>query len=151
MSNGNISGSGGNYNVRVSKQGEAVITVAADGKTYGTFPFRVKRIPDPVAKVAGKAGGNIKAGELRVQRGVQADLENFDFDAKFTVISFDMVFAARRQDLAISKGNGPAFNDVMKGYMNRAKPGDLLYLENVRVKGPDGQARSIPGITFKVM
>ncbi len=152
MTNGNITGSGGSYNVRVSQQGEAVVTVSADGKTYGKFPFRVKMIPDPIASVGSLEGnGNMSAGELRVQRGVIAKLKNFDFDAKFEVLSFDMVFAARRQDLAVSKGNGPLFNQQMTGYLQQAKPGDLIYVENLRVKGPDGTVRSIPGITIKVM
>jgi gliding motility-associated protein GldM len=152
MTNGNITGSGGNYNVRVSQQGEAIVTVAADGKSYGKFPFRVKMIPDPIASVGSLEGnGNMSAGELRVQRGVIAKLKNFDFDAKFEVLSYDMVFAARRQDLAVSKGNGPLFNQQMIGYLQQAKPGDLIYVENLRVRGPDGTVRSIPGITIKVM
>lgn len=152
MTNGTITGSGGSYNVRVTTQGEAVVTVAAENKTYGKFPFRVKMIPDPIASVGSLEGnGNMSAGELRVQRGVMAKLKNFDFDAKFEVLSYDMVFAARRQDLAVSKGNGPLFNPQMLGYLQQAKPGDLVYIENLRVKGPDGTVRSIPGITIKVM
>lgn len=152
MTNGSMTGSGGNYNVRVTSQGEALVTISADGKSYGKFPFRVKMIPDPIASVGSLEGnGNMSAGELRVQRGVIAKLKNFDFDAKFDVLSYDMVFAARRQDLAISKGNGPLFNQQMMGYLGQAKPGDLIYVENLKVKGPDGTVRSIPGITIKVM
>ncbi len=153
MSNGTISGSGGNYTVRVSKQGDANITVSdAAGTRYGSFPFRVKMIPDPIASVGKLEGsGNMRAAELRVQKGVRAILKNFDFDAKFSVLSYDMVFAARRQDLAVSKGNGPIFNQQMNSYIQRAKPGDLVYIENLRVRGPDGTTRKIPGITIKVI
>ncbi|MCP4122560.1 MAG: gliding motility protein GldM [Bacteroidetes bacterium] len=150
MSGGDISGSGGNYNVRVTKQGKASVNVTAAGENYGNFEFRVKRIPDPVAKVAGKAGGNIQAGELKVQKGIAAVLEGFDFDAKFNVVSYDLVYAAKRQDLAVARGNGASFNAQMKGYLGKAKPGDLYYFENVKVRGPDGQTRPIPGITFRV-
>ncbi len=151
MSGGTMTGGGGNYVVRVTQQGTAKVTVKdATGKTHGSFDFRVKRIPDPVAKVANKAGGNITAGELKVQKGIAAVLEGFDFDAKFRVVSFDMVYAARRADLAIARGNGPAFNGQMSGYLGRVKPGDLVYFENIKVRGPDGQTRPIPGITFRV-
>jgi gliding motility-associated protein GldM len=150
MTGGTITGSGGNYNVRVTQQGEANVNVSAAGENYGNFEFRVKRIPDPVAKIAGKPGGNITAGEIKVQKGIAAVLEGFDFDAKFNVVSFDMVYAAKRQDLAVARGNGAAFNGQMIGYLERAKPGDLYYFENVKVRGPDGQTRPIPGITFRV-
>lgn len=150
MTGGTISGGGGNYTVRVTQQGKANVNVSANGENYGNFEFRVKRIPDPVAKIANKPGGNISAGELKVQKGIAAVLEGFDFDAKFTVVSFDMVYAAKRQDLAVARGNGPSFNGQMQGYLGRAKPGDLFYFENVKVRGPDGQTRPIPGITFRV-
>jgi hypothetical protein len=31
------------------------------------------------------------------------------------------------------------------------KPGDTVYFEEVRVKGPDGTVRKIPGIVFKLV
>ena len=151
MTGGDISGANGTYVVRVNQQGTAEVSVRdASGKQHGKFDFRVKRIPDPVAKVANKPGGNITAGELKVQKGIAAILEGFDFDAKFKVVSFDMVYAAKRQDLAVARGNGASFNAQMSGYLGRAKPGDLYYFENVKVRGPDGQTRPIPGITFRV-
>src|SRR5690606_16795271 len=64
MSGGSISGSGGKYNVRVTSPGTARISVSAEvapGKTQtlSTTEFRVKRIPDPIAKFAGKTGGTM--------------------------------------------------------------------------------------------
>lgn len=150
MNGGTIEGRGGNYTVRVTQQGTATINVRAAGENYGNFEFRVKRIPDPVAQVAGKPGGTIPASQLSVQKGIAAVLEGFDFDAKFNVVSFDMVYAAKRQDLAVARGNSASFNAQMQGYLQRAKPGDLFYFENIKVRGPDGQTRPIPGITFRV-
>ncbi|MEZ5001848.1 MAG: gliding motility protein GldM [Chitinophagales bacterium] len=151
MSEGTLTGSGGNYNVRVTKQGTSTITVAdASGTRYGNFEFRVKRIPDPVAQVARKSGGNISAGEFQVQKGLAAVLENFDFDAKFDVVSYDLVYIPKRQDLALAKANGATFTGQMAGYIQKAKPGDVYAFENITVRGPDGQTRGIPGINFRI-
>jgi len=55
----------------------------------GTFKFRVKRVPDPVAYVGTlKADGQMTKAELMGQSGVFARMDNFDFDLKFQVVSF---------------------------------------------------------------
>ncbi|MCB9034878.1 MAG: gliding motility protein GldM [Chitinophagales bacterium] len=150
MSSGNVSGSGGKYSVRVSQQGTTNVTVSASGKTYGTFPFRVKMIPDPIAKVAGKPGGQINPAVLKAQNGVLADLENFDFDAKFEVISYNVFYQPKLQDPAVLSNNGPVFNGATQAAINKAKPGDIYYFEEIKVRGPDGVTRKIPGIAFKI-
>ncbi|MEZ5006751.1 MAG: gliding motility protein GldM [Chitinophagales bacterium] len=151
MSGGTITGSGGNYNVRVTNQGTSNVTVSdASGTKYGDFEFRVKRIPDPVAQVARKSGGNISAGEFQVQKGLAAVLENFDFDAKFDIVSYDLVYIPKRQDLALAKASGASFTGQMTGYIQKAKPGDVYAFENITVRGPDGQTRGIPGINFRI-
>ncbi|MEZ5023888.1 MAG: GldM family protein [Chitinophagales bacterium] len=151
MSGGTITGSGGNYNVRVTNQGTSNVTVSdASGTKYGDFEFRVKRIPDPVAQVARKSGGNISAGEFQVQKGLAAVLENFDFDAKFDIVSYDLVYIPKRQDLALAKASGASFTGQMAGYIQKAKPGDVYAFENITVRGPDGQTRGIPGINFRI-
>jgi len=150
MSNGSITGSAGKYEVRVTTQGTTNVTVAANGKNYGNFPFRVKLIPNPIAKVSGMPGGRINAAVWRAQKGVIADLENFDFDAKFEVLSFNMFYQPKLQDPGIASASGPYFSAAMLGFISKAKPGDIFYVEEIKVKGPDGLSRKIPGIAFKI-
>ena len=60
-----ISGSGSSYIVTGSGQGEATVNVSANGQNLGSFPFRVKRIPNPVAVVGNSTGGKIKATQFQ--------------------------------------------------------------------------------------
>lgn len=150
MDNGSINGSGGNYTVRVTTQGTTNVNVSANGKSYGKFPFRVKLIPNPIAKVSGMPGGRINAGVWKAQKGVVADLENFDFDAKFEVLSFNMFYQPKLQDPGIASASGPYFSPAMQAFIAKAKPGDIFYLEEIKVKGPDGLSRKIPGVAFKI-
>jgi hypothetical protein len=85
----------GNGWIAIPRQpGNALIEVSADvygdgkKKSMGAMEFRVKNIPDPIGKVAGKKGGYIDKNLLLAQMVVNADLENFEFDAKFTVTEF---------------------------------------------------------------
>ncbi|GIV33581.1 MAG: hypothetical protein KatS3mg031_1116 [Chitinophagales bacterium] len=140
----------------VDLKGETEVQVFAemqDGtkKLMGSKPFRVKRVPDPVAKIGGEKGGSMKAATFKVQRGIIAELENFDFDIRFQIIGFEMTYAAARQDLLTTSTDGPMFSQKMLDYMNRAKPGDVFYFDKIRAKGPDGTVRNLAGIVFKLI
>lgn len=146
----------GGYVARVKQVGDTKINVSCrldDGsvKAMGSVDFRVKRIPDPIAKVAGQAGGNIKASTFKVQRGVLAVLENFDFDVRYNITGFELTYAAKRQDLVTDNATSAVFTGKMLDWMNRAKPGDVFYFDNVKAKGPDGTTRKLPSIAFKLI
>lgn len=147
---------GSEYVVNVTKVGEtdvAVSGVGPDGKSkqLDSKKFRIKRVPDPVAKVGPSAGGKVPAAQFKVQRGVIPVLEDFVFDIKFVVVSFEMTYSAKRQDLITKKASSGAFTGEMIELLNRAKPGDVFYLDEVRVKGPDGQIRKLPSIAYTLI
>lgn len=152
ITNGSISTvKPGNYTVRVTTQGDANITVKdKKGHSYGPYKFRVKRIPDPVTKVANRPGGRIPAAEWKAQKGPAPILENFDFEAKFNIVSFNMFYQPKMQDPAQFSTNGTLFSDAMRQAMNKAKPGDIFYIEEIKAVGPDGQTRKLAPIAFKI-
>ena len=142
----------GKYNVKVSSVGATKVNVSGGGLTPTSFDFRVKRIPDPVARIAGKTGGLIGNGEFRAQGGVFAELDNFDFDARCTIAGFTLVYQPPREDLQEIVNVGQAFTGASKGLISRAKPGDTFYFNNVRAKCPgDGSStRQINPMVFKI-
>lgn len=146
----NMTGSGGKYNVKVQSQGTAKITVSA--KTFSkTFDYRVKRIPNPVAKFGGKTGGSMGDGSFKAQKGLIADLENFDFDAKCRIQGFKLVHVPKRQDAKVSVNSGASFGQQARSSMNKAKPGDVFYFDDVKARCPgDKAARTINSLVFKI-
>jgi gliding motility-associated protein GldM len=143
----------GKYDVVVTQTGTVTASInakTAQGvKAVGGMPVRVKRIPDPVAKVANKMGGGIPANIFRAQLGIAAVLENFDFDAKFQVTSFEFAYQQRRKDY---QGpftiTGPYFKGEAEKYLKLAMPGDRVYIENIRAIGPDRTPRALNSISF---
>jgi hypothetical protein len=113
---------------------------------------RVKRIPDPIAKVANKVGGVMAANVFRAQLGVQAVLENFDFDVKFEIVSFEFSYIQRRKEYqAVGTVTGAYFrnNPQVATYMERlAAVGDRVYIDNIKARGPDGSVRILGNISF---
>jgi hypothetical protein len=85
---------------------------------------------------------------FKAQDYCRAELEDFDFDAHFTVVSATVYFS------------GANFKDVEKGVitsnslksikplMNRCLPGTRVIFDDIKVKGPDNSIRTIPGINL---
>ena len=148
----------GKYDVMVpasliGKTVEAAINAkdATGLKNVGNQAIRVKRIPDPQASVGGKAGGGFSSAAFRVQDGVIAKLENFDFEAKFRVTGFTFSVAPKRGEyVGPYTVNGPQFRGSAEvlATMGRLKPGDKVFLEEIRGVGPDGTTRRLNDIIF---
>ena len=121
-------------------------------KSVGTMKVRVKRIPDPIAKVAGKSGTFVlPASTFRAQLGVAAVLENFDFATRFDIVSYEFSYVQRRKEYqAVGVVNGPLFssNPQVVAYMKAAAIGDRIFIDNIKARGPDGSIRQLGSITI---
>ncbi len=142
----------GKYIVRVPGPhgSKANIALSVGGSVINRNLFRVKRVPDPVPEVGGKSGGTLGTGEMKAQRGVIARLKDFDFDARFEVLGFELTLAERGQDLLIVGNKGARFNDKSKNLLKKAKVGSIYYFDNIKVRGPDKTTRKLPSISFKI-
>lgn len=141
----------GRYMVTASRPGEANITVSGGGLESTKFPFRVKRIPDPIARLSKSSGGSMGNGEFKAQGGVGAFLDNFDFDAKCQIQGYNLTYVARRQDPVESVNRGPRYNEKSKRLVMKAKPGDTFYFDNVKARCPgDSAGRTINSMVFKI-
>jgi len=154
MSGGSISSAGGGkYNVRVSSPGTAHISVSAEvapGKTQtlSSTEFRVKRIPDPIAKFAGKTGGSMATVALKAQNALFAKLDNFDFDASFKVTKFTMILAKPRADAIVLSTSGGQLSSSMSSALNGIVPGTRVIFDNIVAVGPDGTSRQLNAVAL---
>jgi len=151
---GTINKSGGNYNVRVTKPTRknefAKINVSAPGLTESR-DFRVKRIPDPVAKLGKDRGGAMPSGQFKAQPGVFPVLEGFDFDAKCNITEFVVVRAPKRQDVEIKRNSSGRYSGDVAALIKKAKAGDRYFFENIKCKCPgDAASRNIGQMVFNI-
>ena len=149
MSGGTLSPAGGpgKFVVRASAVGKASITVNADGKN-STYEFRIKRIPDPTFMVGNSKGGRIQSVVFKNQQFCRADLEGFDFDARFTVVSATVYFSgANFSNVQTQTINGGSLASLA-GQLTKCIPGTSVNFDNVKVQGPDGVVRVITPAGF---
>lgn len=151
-----IKQSDGTYIARVKTGSEAVVSVSAnmDGanKPMGTFKFRLKSVPDPVAKFAGKgpADNTVKSSDLTAALGVIADLEDFVFDLKFPVRSFDIVVIMGGDVKRLSSATNRLTAD-QKELLRQVRRNQTVIVENIRATAPDGTIRKLGTISLRVI
>lgn len=153
-SGGSLIKSGKGWVARVTKVGKCNISVSAKddkggSKSMGSKEFRVKRVPLPVPTCGGQKGGTIGKGLLSAQAGPAATLENFDFELKYSVVSFN-VSASIGGFTQDAPSNGGRFTPQQLDLINKVPKGKKVYIENVKAKGPDGTVSDIGTISFKL-
>ena len=155
ISAGSITGSNGAYVVSVSSVGKVNVTVSGDvggGKSVvlGTTEFRIKRIPPPRVKFGGKSGGKLGTGAMKAQNRIFAVLEDFDFDAPFTVQHFSMFVTKPRGEPQVFESNSNSFTPAMSAAMQSISSGSRVFFDNIFATGPDGMKRQLDPIAFTV-
>ena len=120
---------------------KTMVTVSAniEGKVQkmGEMPFRVKRIPDPIATVDNMTGGTINRERLRIQRLVSAQLVDFDFDMAFDVTGFDLTVATSGGMTQTLQSNNMYFTAEMQQMLNTLSAGGKLTIENIKARKRD--------------
>ena len=81
---------------------------------------------------------------------IQADLENFDFEVTANVVSYDFVFMDKG-NLSTRSFNGFRLDDAVKRVIQKAKPGDKIFFENIKASLPDGTTRVLPTLSFRLI
>ncbi len=150
---GSIKGSNGSYVVNVSSPGKVTVTVngkGPDGKSsvMGASEFRVKYVPDPVATIGGLDPGQVGTAQFKAQGGMIAMLKDFDFDLRFNIQSFRMIYIAPRADPQVEVVSGPMYSGRSQQIIRNAKPGDRFIFDDIKAIGPDKVTRKLNPVTY---
>ncbi len=156
ITNARIVKQGADYVVRPntgSSGKEAVISVSADidGKvqSLGNKKFRIRRVPDPVAKVNNQIGGLIPKAVLLAQMGIMADMENFEFDLKFRVTKFTVSTTVGGY-VQEQVSNSSMFTEEQKDLLRRSARGQRVFISDIEAVGPDQRRRPLSSIALVI-
>lgn len=135
----------------LNEPAQVIVSATINGKVQ-SFPaveFRVRKIPDPVAKFAGLTEGNVQRSVAAAQQVVSAVLENFEFDLTYTVTGFTISVNDKGFDITeVSENN--KLTAKQKGLIGNLRAGQKLYIEKITAVGPDGRNRNLPPIILKI-
>jgi gliding motility-associated protein GldM len=119
-------------------------------KLIGTTNWRVKKVPDPVAQVAGLSGGDIRKERLQVEDGVMAVLEDFDFDFKYKVQQFTVETAGQGGYINRYPTSGNRFSTEQKNAFKSVNVNSKVYIGDIKAIGDDGIVVNLAPISFTV-
>ena len=156
-SNGTVTGSGCIYQFKGQQVGRAEITVYKRNvhglKKLGANQFRLKLIPAAAFKIGpyGNSNGR-RANKLIIasQQFVRADLENFDYDARFTIDSFHTTISG---DSTVEKTYFNISGKISEGLHNAfqlLQKNDVIIFDKIFAKGPDGYERELDSVLLKI-
>lgn len=161
----NLTKTGSGWVITPDKVGtECKISVSIkkeDGKTQsiGSKPFRVKQLPPPVGYIAYKENGSpakFKGGRpfakasLMGATGVQAELDDADIEANYTVLGFQMKVVDTMGNWKIEMSNGSSFTEKQKDLMRKMGKGKTFLISGIKAKGQDGLVRDLPTIEVTI-
>ncbi len=158
MTGGSLQPSGQGYSAKPSGRPNStceISVVAKDGgvtKNMGSKTFRIKAVPDPIPTIFGvdPKAADIRKGELSSAQGVVAQMpDDFDFDMKFQVLGFT-VGTTIGQYLTEQTSNSMKFTEQQKQLIKNLTIGSQMTITNIKVKGPDGVARTLQSKVYKI-
>jgi len=144
----------GDWLVRIT-EGVGTATVSATAEyegqwmDMGSFEFRVKRVPDPVAEIAKMSQGEIDRNELLGAGAIIPVMKDFEFDLNFRITSFRMATIING-DWVPKRGSGNRFSGDMQDMIRNSRRGQKFFFENIQAEGPDGSKRTLNPINLTI-
>ncbi len=115
----------------------------------GSVPASETKKESTVLNFQEKPGsGRMSAIQFKSQEFCRAELENFDFDARFSVIGATVYFSgASFKNVEIGAITSSSLKSIA-GLMKRCQPGSVVVFDKVKVVGPDKEVRTIQGLSL---
>ena len=138
-----VSGSNSRYIARVTSTGNATVTLSVrtggQVKSAGSFTYRVKRVPNPVATVPGLDEHTtiVDRDVLANSGGLHAQMRDFDFDLPVRVTSFTMSTTVSGE-LVQQRATGNRFTEQMVTLIRNARRSQRIFFEDIVVQMPTG-------------
>ena len=151
INNGSIVMADNGYIVRVKQIGTALITVKVGDKDVASYEFRVKTVPNPIAIIKGFHNqSNITREQLIDAQGILILMQNFDFDISFKVISFSLSTNVDGNIEEATQTGSALFSKEQLSIINSSAKDQKIYIEDIKVKGPDGNIRKLGALVIKI-
>ena len=130
---------------------QVIVTADMNGKPvqFPPYEFRVKPLPPPIAVFGGKSTGTIQRATAAAQQGVFAIMPDFDFDLRYQVTGFTVLFNDKGNDYE-EPSNSSNLTQKQKDLIGRLTRGKNLIIKDIRALGPDGKTKDLQPVLLKI-
>lgn len=120
------------------------------GKQKSTLYLTAVLLPSPRVTLLGKVEGLLSAAQLRTAKKLIVEYPCAPTPFNVSIVSFTVVTTSGRMPDPSVKNGGAVFNTKSRMLLAKVERGSRVYIEDIRVRMPDGQIRNIPSLFFKV-
>ena len=119
-------------------------------KEIGRSIFRSKNLPLPTFRIGSNINVKTKS-EIIAQEYVRAELDNFDFDIKFTIDSFKiLIFSSDTCKYSITQNFGNKLNAEVKAQFQELRNSDVVVFKDIFIRRPDGSSALIEPLIITI-
>lgn len=130
---------------------QVIVTADMSGKTvqYPPYEFRVKPLPPPIAVFGSKSTGTISKAAAGAQQGVFAIMPDFDFDLRYQVTGFSVLYSSGGNDYE-EASNSSNLTQKQKDLISKLTRGKNLIIKDIKALGPDGKTKDLQPVILKI-
>jgi hypothetical protein len=94
----------------------------------------------------------MKAATFRTYTGMKTFFsDDFEFDFKCTIQSFELLYQRHRDDALVVPNHGAIFSKQVRNAVKNAKPGDIYVFNKIVARCPgDAAGRKLPSVVVTV-
>ena len=90
----------------------------------------------------------ISAVVFKNQQFCRAELEDFEFETRFDIVSADVYFTGTNFKNTEQRSINSSSLKPLRDLMLQCSPGTNVVFDNIKVKGPDNTVRVIAGVSY---
>jgi len=124
------------------------IYLTKNNKKIGSDHFRVKQIPQPIAKITGQNGGKILKNILAIQMGIAAELPATTLNTNFTVANYRLTIYENDSLVYSACFKGNIFPVEVKERFKSLKKNDRVLFSNMNYLSYDKSIKPLAPIEF---
>ena len=144
----------GSWAVRPNAPGQnvqVIVTADINGKhvQYPPYEFRVKPLPPPTAVFGGKSTGSISRATAAAQQGVFAIMPDFDFDLRYQITGFTVLYNDKGNDYEEFSTNS-YLTPKQKEMIGRLTRGKNLIIKDIKAIGPENKTKELQSLILRI-
>lgn len=159
ISEGTVINRGNKTYVAFKREGYVKLSVyatkGAERRLLQERDLKVILIPNPEVYVSGYKGGVISKDIIKNSNGIELRNDAIDLSKDiYNCQSFDVTLVPIDNPIGEFKvrgNNGSNFSNESREILKNAKRGDVIVIDNFKIKTPEGNIRRIPTVVYRVI
>lgn len=145
------------FRIRPNQVGPVTVMLFSGTSMKGSIDFEVKinkvdlqgNLVKKVRLGSLPEGGMVTVYEL-LNNPVLKIYKGKILEPSFEIVSYDVTYIQKNGNVIESEQKSAELNKTILNYIKQAKSGDIMLIENVKVKSLDSTFRKLPGLSYQI-